>query len=148
MATLPEIMDLLAGQIGDVLCGTANPVIPDLQVDGRMIPSPTPPTIDIYPGDPFQQSVGFGVGNKEFFFTVRARVSTAENAGGQDLLLSMMDPRNESSVEQAILADPTLGTAAVVQTVEGPSSFGVFADPGMDSGNLLGCTWRVRVMPE
>jgi hypothetical protein len=44
---ISEIMDALAEQIGDVLCGTANPVISELQVENRLHPNPTPPAIDI-----------------------------------------------------------------------------------------------------
>lgn len=140
------MMDALATQIRTQLCGTANPVIENLQVDGRLIPSPTPPAVDVYPSDPFSEAIGYGIGNKEFYFTVRARVSTADNPGGQDLLLSMMDASATTSMEQAILANPDLTGGARVKWVEGPSAFGVFLDPGA-TGNLLGCTWRVAVMP-
>ena len=141
-------MDALADQIQDELCGTANPVIPYLQVDGRMVPSPSPPAIDIYPSDPFQTSLGYGKGNRYFHFTVRARVTTADSEGGQDLLLSMMDPRATTSVEQAILSDTTLNSTVGEVTVEGDgaSAFGVFEDTGGD-GKLLGCTWTVQVIP-
>jgi hypothetical protein len=140
-------MDALAAQIQDELCGTANPVIPDLQVDGRMIPNPTPPAIDVYPGDPFAEAIGFGRGNKELYFTVRARVSTADSEGGQDLLLSMMDTQATTSVEQAILAAPTLGGVANVRDIEGPTGYGLFPDSSPEARQFLGCTWRVRVIP-
>jgi hypothetical protein len=148
MAEVTEIMDALATRIETVLCGTANPLIEHLQVDGRLIPSPTTPAIDIYPGDPFTEPLGFGPGNKELFFTVRARVSTADNEGGQNLLLSMMDPNADTSLEQAILdGDRTLGgVVGAVASVEGPSAYGIFADPGQTTQNLLGCLWRVRVI--
>lgn len=138
-------MDALADQIEDELCGTANPVIPDLQVDGRLIPSPTPPAIDVYPADPFQEALGFGPGNNLIFLTVRARVTTADNEAGQDLLLSMMDPMAATSVTQAILSDKTLGsTVGSTAVIAGPSAYGVFEDTGGD-GKLLGCTWTVQV---
>ena len=55
MATIAPIMDALAAQIYDELCGTASMPIPELQVDGRMIPRPSSsPSIDIYPAEPFQ----------------------------------------------------------------------------------------------
>lgn len=140
MATLPQIMDALATQIDTVL----SPLIDDLQVDGRLIPNPTPPAIDVYPGDPFVESLGFGAGNKEMWFTVRARVGTSDNEAGQDLLLQLMDPTGTESMEQAILAGRTLGGVADVAQVEGPSNYGLFPS-GPDT--LLGCTWRVRVIP-
>ena len=142
-------MDALAAQLQSQLCssGTADPLIEQLQVDGRLVFNPTPPAIDIYPSDPFQEGLTFGTGNNELFFTVRARVSTAEHEGGQDLLLSMMDPEATTSVLQAIVSNRTLSnTVERVAGVEGPSAFGVFSDAG-GTGNLLGCTWRVRVIP-
>jgi hypothetical protein len=67
------------------------------------------------------------------------------------LLLAMMDQQDSLSVAAAITAagtaspSKTLGGMVESVTVEGPSDFGVFTDPGGSS--LLGCTWRVRVMP-
>jgi hypothetical protein len=146
VATVAAIMDALAEQLSDELCGTANPqAIPNLQVDGRMIPNPTPPAIDIYPADPFQVPQGFNSPNPTIYLTVRARVTTADSEGGQDLLLAMMDPDSSESVAQAILSSRTLGsTIGRLSVMDGPSAFGVFQDTGGD-GNLLGCTWTVQV---
>jgi hypothetical protein len=141
-------MDALASQIEDVLCGTLNPVIPLLQVDGRFVFNPTPPAIDVYPAEAFSSQLAMGRGNRELMFTVRARVSTAESEGGQDLLLSMMDPLATTSVARAIESDDTLGGLVDEVTVNGPTGFGVFPSVGVDtSGNLLGCTWEVGIMP-
>ena len=76
--------------------------------------NPTPPALDIYPGAPFQTGAGFGVGQSQVWFTIRARVSTADQESAMRLLLRMMDPNDPASVEAAI-AD----TAAV--TPEGVS---------------------------
>lgn len=135
-------MDALAGAITTRLSGE----IENLQVDGRMIPSPTVPSIDVYPADPFQQPLAMGKGNNQFFFTVRARVGTADNEGGQDLLLAMMDPDAGTSVAQAIMYDRTLGgVVGKVNVAEGPSAYGLFADAGGE-GAYVGCTWTVQVI--
>jgi hypothetical protein len=147
VASLTEIMDALASQIDSRLVGTADPLIEGLQVDGRMVFNPTPPSVDVYPADPFQEGLAFGKGNNEVFLTVRARVSTAEHEGGQDLLLSMMDPEATTSMAQAILFDRTLGAKVERVNVTGPSAFGVFPDAGGSGSALLGCTWTVRVFP-
>jgi len=142
-------MDALAAQIDNEIGarGTADALIENLQVDGRLIMNPTPPSIDVYPADPFQEGIAFGKGNNDMNFTVRARVSTADHEAGQDLLLQMMDPESDQSVAQAILADRTLGGQVErVNIAEGPSAYGIFPDPGGD-GSLLGCTWTVRVFP-
>jgi hypothetical protein len=152
-----EILDALANQIQAQLSdsiGTADPLIDDLQVYQRMTWNPTPPTIDMYPGDdPFQEQVGMGRGNNALYFTVRARVNTPEHEGAQDLLLAMMDPQDSLSVSAAITAAgtaspaKTLGGVVESVSVEGPSNFGIFTDPGPTAGSLLGCTWRVQVLP-
>jgi hypothetical protein len=140
-ATLGEVMDALAAQLDSELA----PLIEDLQVTGRMTFNPTPPSIDIYPSDPFQEQIAFGGRQVAAFFDVRARVSTAEHEGGQDFLLSMMDPRADTSVYQALVKDKTLNSTVQDVSVEPPSNFGAYVDPG-GAGALLGCTWRTRVI--
>jgi hypothetical protein len=140
--TIAEVMDALAEQIQTGL----DPAVETLQVTPRMTFNPTPPSIDIYPSDPFQERLAFGLGEVEVFFDVRARVSTAEHEGGQDLLLSLMDPAALTSVAAAISADRTLGGAVQDAQAESPSNFGAYVDPGPNSTALLGCTWRTRVI--
>jgi hypothetical protein len=146
MADVGAIMDALAVQLTSQLAGTASPLIEDLQVESRMVWNPTPPAIDMYPASPFQEQIGMGHGNNEVFITVRARVATPDHEGAQDLLLAMMDPAATTSVAQAITEDETLGGVVEFVGVEPPTEFGAYTDPG-GQGALLGCTWRVRVMP-
>lgn len=150
-----EILDAIADQVQSQLAnsvGTADPLLDELQVYQRLTWNPTPPTIDMYPAPEFQIPLGMGRGNNELFFTVRARVNTPDHEGAQDLLLAMMDPQSDLSVSAAITAAGTAsasktlgGLVENVTIVEGPSDFGVFTDPGGNA--LLGCTWRVRVLP-
>lgn len=149
MSTIAQMMDALASVLANELCGTANPEpIPDLQVDARLNPYPTPPSIDVFPASEFTDQMTFGRGQREYYFTVRARVSTADNEGGQELLLSMMDDESTASVESAILQNKGLGGVANVKTVEGPSEYGIFVDMlSQPPRQWLGCTWRVRVIP-
>jgi len=133
-------MDALAEQIDDQL-GTA---IPNLQVENRLHPNPSPPAIDIYPSTPFTEVVAFRA-KHQYWFTVRARVLTADNEAGQDLLLAMMDADEDESVEAAIRSTGTYG-GAKLGDIEGPTEFGLFDSTGGD-GSLLGCTWRVAVIP-
>lgn len=148
---MPAIMLALADQIalaltgGTTSPGTSDPAVADLAVNPRLVWNPTPPAIDIYPADPFQDGIAFGKGNSEMFFVVRARVDTPDHEAAQDLLLSLMDPVGVSSVAAAIIEDRTLGGVVEDVTVEGPSDYGVFIDPG--GGALLGCTWKARVTP-
>jgi len=143
--TVLEMQDALAEQLESQLGGTTSPVINLLQVDARMNPHPTPPSIDIYPGTPFTEAIAYGRGQRQYWFTVRARVGTADNVAMQDLLLSMMDDGADESVENAIRESGTYA-GAKLGNVEGPTEFGEFRDSGGE-GSLLGCTWRVSLIP-
>lgn len=139
----------MAAQIQEELCGTANPpLIEELQVVGGMWGNPSTPSIDILNGDDFVVDLAYGLGNIEFNFLVRARVSTVDDEGGQDLLDSMMDPRAATSVALAILGDRTLGgvveDCAVIEQ-SGYALFPIPADP--EGGSYIGATWTVRVTP-
>lgn len=139
--TLLEICQALADQIEDELTD----VIPELQVSGTLITSPTPPAIDVYPADPFQEQTSFGGHNNIVYLAVRARVNTPDHEGAQELLLSMMDPRSAAALPAAVIADTTLGntvTRAVVSA--GPSDYGIYPDPS-GQGAYLGTFWTVRV---
>jgi hypothetical protein len=142
--SLSDVMEAIADQITSDL-GGATPVIAKLQVTPRLTFNPTPPAIDIYPSDPFQEQMAFGGRNVQVFFSVRARVSPADQAAGQDLLLSMMDPRADTSVVAALLSDRTLSGKVQHVHVEPPSDYGLFVDPGQQEG-LLGCVWRTGVV--
>ena len=89
-ATMAEIMEAMADQIREALLSVTDVAV---QVEPRMVLNPSPPTIDIYPGDDSRDpsSAGFDDVAGGYFFTVRARVSTADETAGQDLLLAFMD---------------------------------------------------------
>lgn len=148
MTALADIMEALSDQIQAQLCGTADPLIENLQVVPYMLVQPTPPSIDIYPASPFQVPMGYGTGNNEIRLTVRARVSTAANEEGQKLLLTMMDPEAATSLTGAIMSDSTLGN--IVDDVgvmdDSPTDYGLFFDVNRIEA-WLGATWTVRILP-
>lgn len=122
--------------------------IPDLQIYPYWLAQATPPTIDIYHGDPFMNFLSFG-GGAEMFFTVRARVTTADSDAGQQLLDVILEP--ETGVAAALTADQTLG--GVVDSVgigddgsPGVSGLREYVEDAVINGRLLGCEWRVRVL--
>ena len=131
--TLAETMEAIA----DALQPLADEV-PGLQIYPFLNSAPTPPSLDIYPGAPFQTGAGFGIGQSQVWFTIRARVSTADQEAAMRLLLRLMDPNDAASVEAAI-AD----TAAV--TPEGVSEFREYIEDSSTNGRLLGCEWRVSI---
>jgi hypothetical protein len=112
--------------------------IPGLQVNGWFNPNPSPPTIDIYPADPFQDGAGFDVRGKRVFWNVRARVATADGQAATSTLLRFLDTQDPASVEAALAgADVVVGNEGTV------SGFLRFTDDTV--GDLLACQWRVEM---
>lgn len=140
---LAAIMDAMEAKITAAVASASFPV----QVRGRLIPNPTPPCIDIVPGQPSRENelAGFGDLMGGLVFTVRARVTTADNEAGQDLLLSFMDDEHDLSIAEALEADQTLGGLVASVDVNALTGFIPYTDPGSE-GQLLGCEWQVTVV--
>jgi hypothetical protein len=83
------------------------------------------------------------MGGWEEMFVVRARVSTPDDMGGQEVLLSMMDVDGPASVIVALVADPTFGGVVGGSAVDARSGFQPYAGSG---GDWLGCEWTVRTI--
>jgi hypothetical protein len=113
--------------------------IPELQVYGYWNRNPTPPSIDIYPADPFQEGAGYGVGDKRVAWTVRARVSVADQEAGTRLLLRLLDTNDPASVEAALAAEDV----AVIGNDGAVSGFRTYSD--VSDADLLGTEWRVEM---
>jgi hypothetical protein len=140
VASLNDVMRAVTGQLTAQLAS----VLSGVQVCAELVYNPTPPSIDVYPADPFLTAEAVGAWSA--LFVIRARVTTADQQGGQELLLDLMDPRSETSLRAALAADATFGGVCDDSTVEaGPSGYIAYRDPG-GGGDLLGCTWQLRVM--
>jgi hypothetical protein len=135
--------------LADQIRAVVTVALGDVQVEPALVWRPTPPTIDVYPASPYQQTLAFGAGalENELRFTIRARMGAPDNDAAQQTLLELADPEGDASVALAVEADPTLGgTVGQAAITEGPSEFGVF--PATDgAGDLIGCTWTVTVTP-
>lgn len=139
--SLVAILDELADKLAD---------LPDVeQIRGRLNLDPTPPCVDIYPGDPFasQDEAGFGTDIGAYTFTVRARVATADHEAGQETLLAWMDDTSDTSVAVLLEDDQTLNGLASSVYVTGPSGFRHYIDHAGQPA-YLGCEWSVKVLPE
>jgi hypothetical protein len=141
VATLAQLLTALADQIRDSLDDVTDVAV---QVEDRMVISPSAPCVDVYPADPSadEQLGAFGdlIGGE--LITVRARVGTADTDAGQDLLLALMDDEDPLSILQAINDDRTLGGWAQDTHFRGRSGYTLFPDSGGE-GVLLGCLWAV-----
>lgn len=146
MSALTAIMDEIAATLEDVV-GVSALGDDGWQVVGRMNLNPTPPALDLYPGDPFGDDTAAGYGALEdglLMFTLRARVNVLDNDAAQDALLNLMDDEHALSVRTALTDDQTLNGLASSVNVDRPSGFTVYVDSG--GGSLLGCDWRVTVL--
>ena len=141
---MAQIMGQMADQIRAAVV-TVTDV--DVQVEPRMVLSPTPPTIDIYPGDAARdgESAAFDDVNGGYLFTVRARVNTADQDAGQDLLLAFMDDTNDLCIALALLDEPTLNGYASSIDVRDVSGYRLFEHPSGD-GAYLGFQFTALVL--
>lgn len=131
MTSVRGKMEAIAAALGPVAAQVSG-----LQVYAFLNTNPTPPSLDVYPGDPFQTQAAQGVGNSQVYFTVRGRVSTSDTDSGQKLLLRLLDPNDPASVEAALKT-----VASVVP--DGVSGFREYVQESTTDGRLLGCEWRV-----
>lgn len=140
VSALTAIMDELGTVLESALGDDVNQVVP------RRWFNPTPPSVDIYPADPFrtEDAAGYGQVSGAYQFVVRARVNTADNEAGQDVLLAMMDDENTLCVAAALEDDQTLNGLASTVYVTGPSGFRLYDDTGAQA--LLGVEWLVVVL--
>ena len=81
------------------------PQVDVIQVTATANRNPTPPAVDVYPDDPFEEPDTYGIVNQRAIFVVRARVTDLDNDSGQTLLLDLMDPTSPRSVAAALAAD-------------------------------------------
>lgn len=143
MVTLAKIMNRLADEIRATLAETTDI---DVQVEPRMVLSPTPPTIDIYPSDPSDdpELAAFGELHGAELLTIRARVSTADADAGQDLLLAFMDDADPLAIVNSI-SDTTLNGHAATMAFRSQSGYREFPDLSGE-GSWIGCLWTLAVV--
>lgn len=148
MASKIAILEAMADQIRDALSGADW----DFQVEPKMVLSPTPPSVDMYPGDPATNAelASFAATAEDaaagFIFNVRARIAPTDHEAGQEVLLELSDPASDLSLVQALYDDPTLGGIASDLNVASESGFTIFTD--LDPTKVfLGVLWRFVVIP-
>lgn len=147
---MPEIAQALADAVNGI--ASASDQLMELQAVPFMWVNPTPPAVDIFPADPSQDNAAFriadGPANRQTFWTVRARVSTADDESGQQILLALMEPAGDTSIADAITYDSSVDAVTDAIDVQGPSGFRLYqsAAPVGDlehQGVLLGVEWQI-----
>ena len=144
MPSLTNIMDAMAEQIA-----AAMEAADERSRSSRgMVFNPTPPSIDIYPASELRDpaTAGFEDLDGGYIFTVRARVSTADNEAGQDTLLRFCDDEDELCIPLALLDDPD--ARRVRDEPAHPRHQRATRSTPTRAGNgaLLGCQFRVLVL--
>jgi hypothetical protein len=144
-----EILDSMADAIRTILDTSTDW---DFQVEPRLVLSPTPPAIDIYPGDPASDQETESMGathadiNAGYMVNVRARIAPNDHEAGQEVLLVLSDPEDDLCLVQALYDDPTLGGRVADISLVAESGFTVFTD--IDPTKVyLGILWRFLVVP-
>lgn len=138
-----HLLDAMADQIRTAVEAVTDVAV---QVEPRMVAAPTPPTIDMYPGDSSREgeSAAFDDLNGAFLFTVRARVSMNDADAQQDLLLGFMDDVNPLSLALALTDDKTLGGLANTLDCVDPTGYTLY--PYGAGETLLGFQFTCRVL--
>src|SRR3954451_13067889 len=138
---LLDLTNAIAAQLEQRLAVAA----PGIQITSLANRNPTPPAVDVYPADPFQEPDSYGRPQPgQAVFIVRARVTDLDIDTGQTLLLELMDPGSSKSVTAALAADGSFDGTCQDSAVEGPAFWGEYADPSGET--LLGCQWRLRTI--
>lgn len=107
--TTQYLLNAMADQVRGVLDASDLAV----QVEPYMVADPTPPTVDMYPGDVARGTEAAAFGLKgEFLFTVRVRVPGNDPVENQAILNAMLDDVDPLSVPLALEDDRSLGGIA------------------------------------
>ena len=133
MSGLAEIVEAVAASLDPLTSEVAG-----LQVTAFWNGAPTPPSIDVYPGD--TPALPVSIDGWEETVTVRARVASPDDIGAQEVLLQLMDVDGPASVITMLRIDPSFGGVVGGSAVDERSGFQPYP------GDYLGCEWRVRTI--
>jgi hypothetical protein len=130
-------MDEIANTIRTTLSTTSLPV----QVEPRMIFTPTCPSVDIYPAPIARDPEAGGMGDMSgaYVFTVRARFNMEDSDSGQDLALAMMNEADDLCLGLALFEDQDMNGYASSVSVGDPTGF-------LEFSPYMGVQWQVSVI--
>ena len=139
-----EVMNEMADLVRAAVAGNGV----DVQVEPRRVLNPTPPTVDIYVGDPAKgfDAAGFGDMAGEDIYTVRLRVGITDYEENHELLYDFMDEESPLCVPMAILQEDTLN--GLVNSIDITSFSGELLFPNLEGTMVhIGCQWGFQVIP-
>lgn len=134
MADLGAVRQAIATALANV--GT------DVQVSAYLVPQPTPPTLQVLPGEQ-NYDRAFKRGLDVRTFTIQGFVAANEATETQERLDELMAPTGTRSVKTVLEADPTLGGVVSQIHVTRDSGYSMQLHP---SGIwVLLCEWTAEV---
>ena len=120
----------------------------DVQVHRRFVLSPTPPCIDLYPGDPSREdstaNMDDELGNPGYLITVRTRIATGDYDAAYDWLLETMDDESELCLP-LLFVDESLNGLAMDIDIRNASGLRAYEDVS-GNGAFLGWQFQALVM--
>lgn len=111
------------------------------QASAYALSNPTPPAIQILPGD-IRYDLSFHRGLDEVTMLIQAFVSLTSDIGSQKKLDQWLDPTGPNSLKTAAESDPTLG--GIVGGLHVTEATGYRTAQGAN-GPILVCEWTVEV---
>lgn len=120
----------------------------DIQVEPRFVLTPTPLTIDVYPGAVARdgESAAFDDVSGGYLLTVRARINTPDYDAAYDILLSLMDDDDDLCLALAVMDDTSLGGLST--DVDARDQTGLQVYDALDGeGGYLGFQLTALVLP-
>jgi hypothetical protein len=136
MATVKEIRAALKTNLEN---------IPGTQKSAYLLGSPSPPTLQIFPGEvDWHMAMNDGLAKREFI--VQALVGQPTEEGTQVVLDEFLDETGDSSVKSAIESDSTLGGLVDDVIVVKTKGYQLIKNPSQpDKPPRLGAEWHVDV---
>jgi len=129
--------------IRQALADALDPIGDDVQVSAYLLAQPTPPTVQILPGNQ-DYDLAFKRGLDRRTFTVQGFVPVNESDETQKLLDELMAPTGARSVKALLEADVTLGGVVGGLQVTADSGYAMQQHP-TGIWTLL-CEWTVVVL--
>jgi hypothetical protein len=116
--------------------------ISDLQVSAYMLANPTPPNVQVIPGDT-DYDLAMHRGLDELTMRVVVSVGLVADIGAQKNLDEYLAGSGPRSIKQAVESDPTLGGVVADVTVTAATGPKVLAT---EQGGVLFSEWTVQVL--
>jgi hypothetical protein len=120
-------------------------VIKGVQVSAYLLAAPTPPCLQVLPGE-VEYDKAMRRGEDSNFYKVQALVSLTSDIGSQQLLDELREGSGARSVKAAIEARPALGGACSDLHVQMLSELFTLRQEGRPE--TLACEWTVLVVTE